>query len=59
MEIISRSNIYNLLGKTLAKTTATEKCKKLVSWSWEMLGSILIMMGSPISVKGVEEDDCS
>ncbi|CAD8060246.1 unnamed protein product [Paramecium sonneborni] len=57
MEYISKSNIAKMVGNTLANTSATERCKKIISWSWEMLGSILIMMGSPISVKGLDSDD--
>ncbi|CAD8052587.1 unnamed protein product [Paramecium primaurelia] len=59
MEYISKSNIAKMVGNTLVNTSTTERCKKIISWSWEMLGSILIMMGSPIQVKGLDfENDC-
>ncbi|CAK84975.1 unnamed protein product (macronuclear) [Paramecium tetraurelia] len=59
MEYISRSNIAKMFGNQLVKGSTTDKCKKLVSWSWEMLGSLLIIMGSPLSVKSLKNiDEC-
>ena len=57
MEFISRSNIAKMVGTNLISSSTTLKCKKMISWSWEMLGSILIMMGSPLSIKGLDSDD--
>lgn len=57
MEYISKSSIVKLFGNSYVKESATSQCKKLVSWSWEMLGSILIMMGSPLTVKSISCDN--